>query len=128
MIPLQEIEISTDKNISYYAHIEAHSEGKYFISEVVIHCSLDPCKYSSCGHQFSPLLGSPGELANCPKFNTAKDAFIYALKWIIGDCAENNYTIEYINNPCNCEFLSRENQLAIVNDAGLKIPIRVNGE
>ena len=115
MIPLQEIVIRTDKSIFYHVHIEAPTGATHFKAEVFIY-SLESYPRPIDGHRFPQ------------QFNDANEAFTLSLKWVMGYSKKYDYIIESINNPCNCEFLSKDAQQVTVNEVGLKLPVLVNGK
>lgn len=114
MIPLQEIDVQTDKNVFYKLHLVAPTGGVPFFIEVFIYDS-----------EFVPPFQS--NVSFRQQFADATAAFAHALKWVKGYSATHGYNLSCINNPCNCEFLSQQEQQAIVNAAGLTLNVQVNG-
>lgn len=114
MIPIQDVEFQTDKNVFYKLHLVAHNGEAPFLIELFIYDS----KFVS---PFQP------EKLSDRRFNDAKDAFAHALQWVTRYNAEHGYNLSSINNPCNCEFLSQQEQQAIVNAADLTLNVQVNG-
>lgn len=114
MIPLQEIDIHTEKNVFFKVHLVAPTESPPFSTEVLFYDS-----------EFSPPFQSTVSFHR--QFNTAKDAFTHALSWVKGYAAQHGYAINRINNPCNCEFLLRDDQQAVVNASNIALQVQVNG-
>lgn len=114
MIPLQEVDIHTDKKVFYKVHLVAPTGAAPFFTEVLVYDSefVPPFQSNVSFHQ---------------QFNTANDAFTHSLNWVKGYSAKHGYTINRINNPCNCEFLSQQNQQGIVNAVGITLQVQVNG-
>ena len=114
MIPLQEVDVHTDKKVFYKVHLLAPNGVAPFFTEILVYDSdFDPPFQSNVSfHQ---------------QFNNASDAFNHALNWVNGYSAKHGYTINRVNNPCNCEFLSQQDQQVIVQSAGFKIQVQVNG-
>ena len=114
MIPLQEVDIHTDKKVFYKVHLVAPTGAAPFFAEVLVYDS-----------DFAPPFQS--NVSFHQQFNTASDAFAHSLAWVNGYSTKNGYTINRINNPCNCEFLSQQDQQAVVKAAGLTPQVQVNG-
>lgn len=114
MIPLQEIDIHTDKKVFYKVHLVAPTGTVPFFTEVLVYNS-----------ELSPPLQS--NVAFHQQFNSASDAFTHAINWVIDYCSEHEYTVNRINNPCNCEFLPQTEQQHIVEAAGLLLQVQING-
>ncbi len=114
MIPLQEIDIHTDKKVFYKVHLVAPTGAAPFFTEVLVYDS-----------EFSPPFQP--NVAFHQQFNSASDAFTHAINWVISYCSKHEYAINRINNPCNCEFLPQAEQQRIVKAAGLLLQVQMNG-
>ena len=114
MVPLQEVDIHTDKKVFYKVHLVAPTGAAPFFTEVLVYDS-----------EFDPPFQS--NVSFHQQFNGAKDAFTHALNWVKGYSTKHGYTIKRINNPCNCEFLSQQDRQATVQAAGFTIQVQVNG-
>lgn len=114
MIPLQEVDIHTDKNVFYKLHLIAPTGAAPFSVEVLVYDS-----------EFSPSFQS--NVSFHQQFNDASDAFEHGLNWVQGYSAKHGYTVNRINNPCNCEFLQKPDQQSKVRSVGLSVQVEVNG-
>jgi len=114
MIPLQEIVVHTDKNAFFQVHLVKPTDAAPFSIEVFVDDSeLSP--------PFRSKLPLPPQ-----QFTCATDAFEHALTLVMEYSAKHGYSITLINNPCNCEFLSEQEQQAVVEKAGLSLQVQVN--
>lgn len=114
MIPLQEVDIHTDKKVFYKVHLVAPTGVAPFFTEVLVYDS-----------EFNPPFQS--SVSFHQQFKDAGDAFTHALNWVKGYSAKQGYNIQRINNPCNCEFLSQLEQQTVVEAAGFVFQVQVNG-
>lgn len=114
MIPLQEVNIHTDKNVFYKLHLITPTGAAPFSVEILVYDS-----------EFNPPFES--KVSFHQQFQCASDAFAHALNWVKRYSAKHGYSVERINNPCNCEFLSKTDQQSSVYSAGLSIQVEVNG-
>lgn len=115
MIPLQEIDVHTNKKVLYKVHILALTENTTtFFTEVLVYDSDFEIPFQS-------------NVVLRENFDSAKGAFEHALNWIYAYSNKHGYTITRINNPCNCEFLSKSYQQEIVNKKSLQLQVQVNG-
>lgn len=114
MIPLQDVDVHTDKQVFYKLHLVASSGAAPFWAEVLVYDS-----------EFNPPFVS--QVSFNQHFKNANDAFLHALNWVKGYSAKHGYSINRVNNPCNCEFLSRIDQQSIVDAVGLTLKVQVNG-
>ena len=113
MIPLQEINFHTDKKVFYKVDIIKLAGSSSFSVEVNIYDS-----------EFQPPFHS---LVSFHQFQDAKAAFGHALSWINAHASKHGYAVKKINNPCNCEFLGKDEQQTEVTNAGLSVQVQVNG-
>lgn len=114
MIPLQEVDIHTDKKVFFKLHLVAPTAAAPYSTEVLVYDA-----------EFKPPFQSVVSFHQ--QFTTAKDAFTHALSWVKGYAAQHGYAINRINNPCNCEFLRQSEQQSIVNMVGITLQVQVNG-
>lgn len=114
MIPLQEVDIHTDKNVFYKLHLIAPTGAAPFSVEVLVYDS-----------EFTPPFQS--NVSFHQQFQSASDAFAHALNWVKGYSTKHGYSVNRINNPCNCEFLPKRDQQSSVQSAGLSVQVEVNG-
>lgn len=115
VIPLQEIDIHTNKKVFYKLHLVAPSGFAPFFTEVIVYDS-----------EFNPPFQS--NVSFHQQFQDATAAFAHALNWVKGYSTKHCYTISRINNPCNCEFLLQADQQNVVQAAGFTLQVQVNGE
>lgn len=115
MIPLQEIDIHTDKNVFYKIHLIHPYNASFYAAEILVYdAELDPPYHSTVN--LTQQFQEPGV-----SFNSA-------IRWISNYSEAHGYTINRIDNPCNTEFLSRADQQNFVNDLGLQITVQENGQ
>lgn len=114
MVPIQEVDFHTDKKVFYKLHIISPTGTAPFFTEVFVYDS-----------EFNPPFVSTVTFHQ--QFQDSKAAFAYALSWVDGYSKKHGYTVNQINNPCNCELLSQADQQQSVQSAGLKIQVKVNG-
>ncbi|QDX96293.1 hypothetical protein EGD00_02690 [Pectobacterium carotovorum subsp. carotovorum] len=114
MIPIQEVDIHTDKKVFYKLHLVAPTGAAPFSTEVLVYDS-----------EFNPPFISRVTFHH--QFQDSKAAFAHGLSWVEGYSKKHGYTVNRINNPCNCEFLSQADQQQSVQSVGLKIWVQVNG-
>ena len=113
MIPLQEIDIHTKNKGLFKVHLIKWETAKF-------NCELAAVKFhkdSSGDAVFGPFTEG----------TTAQEAFKNLLeKFEESLCAmANNDEIESLDNPCNCEFVSKQEQESICQN---RFTIKVNGE
>ena len=114
MIPLQEVDIHTDRKVFYKVHLVAPTGVAPFFTEVFVYDS-----------EFQPPFQS--SVSFHQQFNSAKDAFAHALNWTKSYSTTHAYIVNRINNPCGCEFLLKVDQQTVVQAAGLSLQVQVNG-
>ncbi len=111
MIPIQEIEIYTDGEIHFSAHVVVPNANNIG-SEVTIY---DP--------RISEIYSSYHAIGQFQDVDSAYEALIdFCKKYSSAASIE----INRINNPCNTEFVEKINQQKIVSNSGLKITVEVN--
>lgn len=116
MVPIQEVDIYTDGDVFFKMQIVARpTKGCTIFIEVLVN-------ESESNRRPLPRLFTLDQ-----EFQDSEAAFAYGLRWLIEYSTNHSYTITRINNPCNCEFLSQEQQQQLVQSAGLRIQIQVNG-
>lgn len=114
MIPLQEVDVHTDKKVFYKLHLVAPTGAAPFTAEVLVYDS-----------EFNPAFASTVSFHQ--HFSSADDAFVHAINWVKGYSDAHGYTINRIDNPCNCEFLSQADQQQSIQRAGFTLQVQVNG-
>jgi hypothetical protein len=114
MIPLQDIDLHTDKQVFYKLHVIAPTGHAPFAAEVLVYDS-----------EFDPAFASTVSFNQT--FSDSRSAFAHAFNWINGYSTKHGYTINRINNPCNCEFVSQADQQSVVQAKGLALTVQVNG-
>lgn len=114
MIPIQDIDVHTSEKVLFKLHLIAPSGSAPFLVEVLVYDSEFD---SSCALQV------PFD----QQFQLSSDAFSHAFNWVKSYSAERGYSINFVNNPCNCEFLSQAEQQDLVAAAGLSLLVKVNG-
>lgn len=113
MVPIQEVDFHTDKKVIYKLHIISPTGAAPFFTEVFVYDS-----------EFNPPFASMVTFQQ--QFQDSKAAFTYVLYWVENYSKKQGYTVNRINNPCNCEFLSQADQQQSVQSAGLNIQVKVN--
>jgi hypothetical protein len=114
MVPIQEVDIHTDKNVFYKLHIVSPTGAAPFFIEVLVYDS-----------EFNPPFASKVNFHQ--QFQDANAAFMHGFSWVSGYSKKHGYTVNRINNPYNCEFLSQTDQQKSVQNAGFTIQVQVNG-
>jgi hypothetical protein len=114
LIPLQEVDVHTSKNVFYKAQIIRPTGSSSFYAEVVLHDS-----------EFQPPFSSSVTFRR--QFQDEKAAYEQVISWVKGHTEKYGYPIDRINNPCNCEFIEIEDQKAIIGKLGLNVPVQKNG-
>jgi len=113
MMPLQEIDIHTKNNGLFKVHLIKWNSDKF-------NCELSAIRFGN---------DSQGDAVFGPftEGKTAKKAFGNLIEKFEQSLTAmgNNDSIDFLDNPCNCEFLSKEEQSVISGD---RFPIKVNGE
>lgn len=87
---------------------------EYFLSEVLYRIP-----------EFSPFSNVYCISTHYP--DSAK-AFEAAFQWVLGFAKKRGETITGIDNPCNCPFLSKTSQQAIVSASGIGVTVLENGK
>ncbi len=111
MVPIQEIDIYTNNDIKFSAHI------------IVPHDSpvgAEVITYDPAINKFYSSYQSVG------KFKTSLEAFEEILLVCNKYASTNNGIINRLNNPCNTEFISKEQQDDILSSQNLSITADVN--
>lgn len=115
MTMLQEIVVRTTGSVLQIALLSMKTEAgePYFLAEVLYRIP-----------EFSPF-------SNVYSISTphsdSDSAFKAAFAWTHGFVNKRGETITGIDNPCNCPFLSKQTQQAIVSAAGLSVSVLENG-
>lgn len=112
MIPIQEVDIYSDNNIKISAHVIAPNQS-IAAAEVVIYDQNYNYLYSS--YQTIGQYGSVKE---------AYEAIIDASQKYI---SKSGGTINRINNPCNTEFVTKQEQQIIIDSKSIaNVQVEVN--
>lgn len=117
MIPIQEIDFCTDKGVRIELEIRKLKES-FFIIHILID---DP--------DFSPGCLLP--IAVYEKYENPLKAFEDGVKIILCYMGKNQLYLTRVNNPCNCEFISKSDQQNVVDQhfsKNSKIIVEVNGK
>jgi hypothetical protein len=114
LIPLQEVDVHTTKNVLYKVQIIRPTGSSSFYAEVVLHDS-----------EFQPPFSSSVTFRQ--EFQNEKAAYEQAISWVKEHARKYGYPIEQINNPCNCEFIEIEDQKIITARLGLNVTVQKNG-
>jgi hypothetical protein len=61
-------------------------------------------------------------------YSDPDSAFRAAFDWTQGFVKKRGEAISVIDNPCNCSFLSKLSQQAIVSAAGINVSVLENGK
>lgn len=114
MTPVQEVDIHTTRNVIYKAQVIHPYGGKSYYAEVDLHDAefFRPFSSRVKFHQAFP---------------TAQEAYEYMLSWVFTHAQVHAYPLQHIDNPCNCEFIDKTDQEAIVRRFSLTLPVLVNG-
>ncbi len=113
MVPVQDVDITTNK--SKKMRIMLRSEGGGFF--VSLQELLTEGSYAGLYSEFSsPLF----------RFIKADQAFEYAVKAVRLFLSYNADDISAVNNPCNCELLSAQQERAVLSTLGLAMVPSVN--
>jgi hypothetical protein len=94
--------------------VEIGGSPQYFLAEVV---SLTP-------------VSRPFSIVHClpRRYAIASEAFKGAFDRVRFYASTNNETITSIDNPCNCPFISKDEQQSIVAATGITVQINENGQ
>ncbi|HAT1514754.1 TPA: hypothetical protein I8W54_003125 [Morganella morganii] len=112
MIPIQEIDIYSDNNIKISAHIIVPNKSM-MSAEFVIY---DP--------NYNDLYSSYQTIGQYNSAQKAYEAIIDASQTYI---SKSGGTITRINNPCNTEFVSQQDQQIIINSKSIaNVQVEVN--
>jgi hypothetical protein len=112
MIPIQEVDIYSDNKIKISAHVVVPSQSKA-AAEVVIY---DP--------NYNDLYSSYQTIGQYGSAKEAYEAIIEASKIYI---SKSGGSIYRINNPCNTEFVTQQEQQNIVNSKSIdNVQVEVN--
>lgn len=106
MTPVQEIEVSTSKG-KFVIEIENSKGFKFAVS---------PIDYPN-----------DWMFENDKVFNSVDECFKDVISGIKKYCDKNSIDIYDIDNPCNCELISADNQKSISQELNMFIPIKING-
>jgi hypothetical protein len=114
MIPVQQIFVQTKEKRTFDVYIEKHSDNNF---EWNLYC-WDPKSPFSGG--YSPKAA----------YNNSDNAYEKILDFIIDyvDQRNDNDSIEFIDNPCNCELIDLISQKALVSKTNQSFPVKVNGK
>ena len=114
MIPVQQIFVQTKEKRTFDVYIEKHSDD---IFKWNLYC-WDPKSAFSAG--YSPKA----------THNNSDSAYEEMLDFIINyvNQRDDNDSIEFIDNPCNCELIDLINQNALVSKSNQSFPVKVNGK
>jgi hypothetical protein len=123
VIPIQDIDIHTDKSVFYKLNLIRPSHGSTFVAQTNNEpFSVEVLVYDS---EFNPPYFSA---IRFPKqFAVAEAAFEHGLRWILGHTKAHKYSINRINNPCNCEFLDKTSQATVLKNLAITATHQVNG-
>ncbi len=110
MTELQEINIWFVNGVAIQAHLEKSGVGFIGTANVPTVAGVPTAPWRSSGN---------------PK--PASDAFAEILLVSDSFATGLNTTIDHIDNPCNTEFFTRQEQLATLTNLGKSIPVKVNG-
>jgi len=113
MIPVQEITLKTKKDRRFQTFIENPAKGVY---RFCLHC-FD--KKSNISAGYAPQTMHP------TAEGAYEEMFDFVLKYLVG--RKDKDSIEYIDNPCNCELIGKVNQRMIVKKFRQSFPVKVNG-
>lgn len=123
MTAIQDVDIHADKSVFYKLHLVKPSHGSIFaVTTSVEPFSVEVFVYDS---SFNPPYSSAVRFAQ--QFSAAESAFEHGLNWVLGHAKAYGYSISRINNPCNCEFLDKAGQAAVLNRLGISPEHQVNG-
>ena len=113
MLPLQEIEIKTKKSRVFHAHLEKWKDDHF------------ECKLAAIN--LGPQLPADAVFGPFVKGNTAIDAFKALINGLVKSLSnlDKADSISEINNPCNTEFVTKEEQDNVVGSA---VSVLVNGK
>jgi len=114
MVPVQEVDIHTDKKVFLKVHLVRPYGSSVYSAEVIVYDS----EYNP---PFSSIVSFP------EKSQSAHDAYERALKWCREYAAKHSYKILRVNNPCNAEFLDKGTQQSILNKLNINVLVEVNG-
>lgn len=123
MIPVQDIDIHTDKAVFYKLHLVQPSSGSAFSTGPSSNpFSVEVLVYDS---EFEPPYSSAIRFPQ--QFSKAEDAFEHGIIWVRGHTKVHSYAVNRINNPCNCEFLDKAGQATVLDRLGISPIHHVNG-
>jgi hypothetical protein len=116
MTTLQEISVHTTGSVLQIVLLSMRTDAgePYFLAEVLYR--LPEFSPFSNVYSFSTPYSDPA--------SAFKDAFV----WTQGFVKKRGEAIIVIDNPCNCPFLSKLIQQAIVSAAGVNVPVLENGK
>jgi hypothetical protein len=113
MVPLQDIDISTKNKKRMRVMLRSQNDG-FFVSLQEL---ISDGTYGGLYSEFSsPLF----------KFKDAKVAFEYAIKAIRLFLSYSSDDVVAVNNPCNCELLSYQDQQQVLSALNIMITPTVN--
>lgn len=122
MTPLQDIDIHSDNSVFYKLHLVSPHGSSFAVPASAKLFSVEVLVYDS---EFKPPYSSAIRFHE--QFATAELAFEHGLKWVLGHATAYGYSCNRINNPCNCEFLSKADQSTVLNRLGISPLLQVNG-
>ena len=111
MIPVQEVNFHLTYNEVVFAHLVKLGDGT-FTAQVTEAHQMDAIPE----YRFYRWLACPGNA-------TAGDAFNQILIALKSYGERNDRSLVKVNNPCNTEFLTAEDQLDILNST---VPVTIN--
>jgi hypothetical protein len=115
MIPVQEVTLKTKEDRRFQIFIEKPTEGIY---KFWLHCLDKKSHISSAGYTPETTHPSPE--------GAYEEMLDFVLKYLAD--RKDGDSIEYIDNPCNCELIDKANQAMIVTKFGQSFPVKVNGQ
>lgn len=112
VIPIQEVDIYSDNKIKISAHVVVPNQSKA-AAEVVIY---DP--------NYNDLYSSYQTIG---QYNSAKEAYEAIIDASQKYISKSGGLINRINNPCNTEFVTQQEQQNIVNSKSIaSVQVEVN--
>jgi len=114
MIPVQEFTLKTKKELRFKTYIEKHSENAF--------------RWSLYG--WDPKLKISGGFISQTSHSDSIGAYKEMIDYIVGYVSQrkDNDTIEFIDNPCNCELVDSIIQKELISDINQFFPVKVNGQ
>lgn len=114
MIPVQEIIMKTKEGRRFNIYIEKQGENVFRWSLYV----------------WDPKLQFAGGHISRNSHSDSVSAFEEMLDFIIGYVAQrnDNDSIEFMDNPCNCELIDAIAQKELISKRNQSFPVKVNGQ